>query len=753
MKLSRKIAIFLILACILCKASPIFSADYSDFNPNYLISDAEMQEWQSMNQSDIQSFLSQYGSALSTMTLTDKNGITKPSSEIIYNAAQEHKINPKYILVKLQKEQSLITEKNPSQKQLDGATGYGITDGCGWTCDMYLNNQGFGKQVDSAAGIIRWYYDNKNSSDWIKRAGVSYLVDGQTIIPTTDATAFLYTYTPHLHGNENFWKLWQNWFGYSIPDGSLVKSADSPAVYLIQDSKKRPIKSMSILTSRFDKKMIMTIPLSELANYPDGASISLPNYSILKNGDKYFLVDFDVVRPFANFDVVKKLGYNPDEFVDITDADIAGYTIGSTIQIDTTDPTGRLVKLKDEGSIYYLKDGFYHAIYNQQIAKITFPELIIKTVIASELKNYQPGAIVKLKDGTLFKTKGGSTVYVVEKGKKRPITSNDVFVGFGYDEKNIIIIDDILASIHETGQPVYLPGRMAAMQATTPPEFDDQEIQIGEKIVENGKMVAVPESQSKYIGEKFTTNINTYLIADYKSGKILVGKNVDKVRPMASFVKVMTAYQLMFNGLLTSASVTFDPKMTAKSSKFRAVKGEQFQNNDLLLSLLTSSINTPAKMLVMGNGKSEAKFVKEMNAKVKQWGLSKTKFTDTYGYDLGNVTTAREYLKVYTKTEQNAEVRKALGTKEYAYNEIKDLDGKPKHYDTHSNILVNKPGLPFKIISSKTGYLDEAGAGLVMLIERPSDAKQFIVITMGNPDYINRFVEPERLANYTTTNF
>ncbi len=755
MKLSSKIAVFLVLACVCGQSSPVFSADTesTDFNPNYLISDAEMQEWQSMNQTDVQAFLTDYGSGLANLTLLDKNGITKSTPEIIINAAQEHKINPKYILVKLQKEQSLITTANPSQKQLDGAAGYGITDGCGWDCEMYKNNQGFGKQVDSAAGIIRWYYNNKNTADWIKKAGISYLVDGTTIIPANDATAFLYTYTPHLHGNENFWKLWQNWFGYSIPDGSLVKSADSPAVYLIQDSKKRLIKSMSILISRFDKKMIMTIPASELANYPAGNDIFLPNYSILKNNDKYYLVDFDAIRPFANFEVVKKLGYNPDEFIEVTSADLAGYAIGSVIQIDTSDPLGKLVKLKTDGSVYYLKDGFYHPVYNEQIAKITFPNLSIKTVQTPELANHQPGPIVKLKDGTLFKTKGGTAIYVVEKGKKRLIATDEVFAGFGYNQENILTVDDVLAIIHETGQPVYLPGRIAAMQASTPPELDDQEIQVSDEIEENGKMVAVPEAQSQYIGKKISTNVNTYLIADYETGKILAGKNVDKVRPMASFAKVMTAYQLMFDGLLTFGSTTYDPKMNAKSSQFRAVKGEVFKNSDLLYSLLTSSINTPARMLVLGSQKDEAKFIKKMNAKAKEWGLTKTRFIDTYGYDLGNVTTAKEFLTLYTKAERNGDLRQALGAKEYSYNEIKDLDGKTKHYDTHSNMLMNKPGLPFKIISSKTGYLDEAGAGLVMLIERPSDKKQFIIITMGNPDYKNRFVEPERLANWSLTNF
>ncbi len=749
-QVTKILTVLMSVGIFFASLSPILAATSTDFNANYLISDAEMQDWQSMSQTDVQLFLTQYNSALANMSLPDLNGVTKKPSEIIYDAAVAHKINPKYLLVKLQKEQSLITETSPSQKQLDGATGYGITDGCGWDCEMYKNNQGFGRQVDSAAGIIRWYYDNKNANDWIKKAGISYLIDGQTIIPANDATAFLYTYTPHLHGNLNFWNLWQDWFTVALPDGSLVKSPNNPAIYLIEDGKKRAIKSMSVLTSRFNPNLIMTIPDVELSNYPIGVDISLPNYSILKNGEKYYLIDFDSARPFANYDVVKKLGYNPGEFVDITDADIAGYNIGSTISLDTTNPMGRVVKVKETGGLYYLKDGFYQPIYNEQLSKANFPNLKIETVTQADLQNYQPGQIMKYRDGVLISVKGSKTIYVMEKGKKRPIASEEVFNGFGYNKKNMVIIDEIIASLHETGATVYLPGRLAAItNANSLSEPDDQE----SAIIENGKMLKAPEKSVVYIGDKINTKVDTYLIADYATGKILAGKNVDFVRPMASFTKMMTAYRLMSEGLKLYSATTYNNKYKAKSGNFRAVNGEIFNNNDLLYALLVSSLNTPARLLVSAVDKSETQFIARMNKQAKDWGMKKTKFTDTYGYDLGNVTTARDFLTLYKNAERVGDIRQILGAKEYTYNEIKDLDGKPKHFDSHSNLLASKPGLPFKIISSKTGYLDESGAGLAMLIERQSDGKQFIIITMGNQDYNNRFVEPEKIANYTVANY
>ena len=100
------------------------------FNPDYIISDQQLQNYDSMDAKAIQIFLEERGSYLAEYKTKNKQGDTANAAKIIYNAAQKHKINPKYLLVKLQKEQSLITDPNPDQRQLNWATGYGVCDSC-----------------------------------------------------------------------------------------------------------------------------------------------------------------------------------------------------------------------------------------------------------------------------------------------------------------------------------------------------------------------------------------------------------------------------------------------------------------------------------------------------------------------------------------------------------------------------------------------------------------------------------------------
>lgn len=736
-----------ILALIFPQPLVFASSTEDEFNPDYIISDDEMQNWQTMTRADIQAFLEEKDGYIKGLRTDDKDGTRRLASDIIYRAAKEHGINPKYLLVKLQKEQSLITDDDPTQKQLDGATGYGITDGCGWSCEMYKNNKGFGKQVDSAAGIIRWYYENMFDQSWIKVANKTYTIDGEKIIPRSNATAFLYTYTPHLQGNENFWKLWNRWFQQVYPDGSLIKAADSSKIYLLQNGMKRPFASMTSLVTRFDPKLILTVPSSELNNYETGPEITLPNYAILKNGSQYYLLDYDTVRPFTSYDVVKYYGYHPDEFIEVTSLDLKSYTIGTKITKTEDSPLGRIVKIKGTDSIYFVKDNQYQGIIDKKIIDVNFPNLNTEDVDASTLSNYQSGPAVLLKDGTLFGVEGSNKIYVTENGKKRHIANEEVFLGMGYKWENIIWINQFAGMAHPTGEPIYVQKDVSDIL----PDKVVSDQKITDSTDSGDEMHRTPEDEISFVGKKFETKIDTYLVADYETEEILSGKNIDVVRPTASLAKPLTAYVLLNEGLNTRGSTTYDPsKHKAQYHYYKVSSGDKILNKNLMEVMLVSSLNTPVFMLVSNIDKDYHDFVVKINNQLDEWKLSKTHFADIYGGDEKTVATAREYLKIFKETSRNTTIKEILGMKSYEYDEIVDTDGLVTHSDNHSNNLVGRTDLPYNIIASKTGFTYEAGSCLAMIVERKTDGKKFVIITMGNPDSGNytRFNEPEALSNW-----
>ena len=106
-------------------------------------------------------------------------------------------------------------------------------------------------------------------------------IDNQTLVPENAATASLYAYTPHIHGNKNFALIWNRWFSIQHPTGTIVQADGESGVYLIEYGYKRPIRSWSAFLSRFNEELIVQVPKTSLANYPDGRPIDFPNYSIL----------------------------------------------------------------------------------------------------------------------------------------------------------------------------------------------------------------------------------------------------------------------------------------------------------------------------------------------------------------------------------------------------------------------------------------------------------------------------------------
>ncbi len=727
--------------------SSVFAVE-DTFDPNFIISDAELQDWQSMDRPAIQAFLEDRDSYLSTFRTEDIDGTRRLASDIIYRSAVDNKINPKYLLVKLQKEQSLITEDDPTQKQLDGATGYGITDGCGWSCQTYFDNKGFGNQVQAAAGIMRWYYDNVSSKNWIKRPPLSYDIDGQFITPQTYATAFLYTYTPHIQGNKNFWTLWQSWFDQVYPDGTLLKALSGSDVYIIQDGKKRKFASMTALATRYDPNHVITVPSSELTRYDSGPAISLPNYSVVKSGSEYYLLDYDTKRKFESSNTVSDLGYYPDEILDVSSADLSSYNTGSTITSGNSNPLGKIIQLQENDALYYLQENQYFPIYDKAILKTNFSHLSLESATIAKLKGLVQGPPVRIKEGTLILVEGDNKVYVIENEKKRHIASEEVFNGLGYTWANIVTVNEFTGIAHETAESVYLRKGVTTL-ADVAPKIEEEQIVAD-------LMLRTPEDEWTFVGPTFETDVDSYLVAEYASGDILAGKNINTVRSTASLAKVVSAYRAVKEGLNLDGSVTYNDAKHGMTDPdfigYRLVDGERVRNRDILDAALVSSVN-PAPRMLASSVSDEASFIVRINEQFDTWGLTKSKFIDVFGGSEKNVTTAKEFLTIFKHATANSTIRASMGKISYQYNEMIDIDGLPKHAGTHTNTLMTESGLSFRVLASKTGYLYEAGDNLAMLVERLADGKKFVILTLGNVDHKNKFSEPKALTQWAMNTF
>ena len=255
------------------------AASLNNFNPGNIISDAVMGNYNSMTKEAIQQFLTkknpcnntnvtQYQNlkkqyphldwhfenghfvCLSEERFGDGNtiGQGQTAAEIIYQAAQDYRINPQVLLVLLEKEQSLVTDTYPNTKQYRSATGYGCPDTAACDSKYY----GFKNQVRQAAALFRNVLDHGYSAYPEKTKGVYVSYNPSSACGRSEvyienrATAALYRYTPYqpnaaalragygsgdgcsAYGNRNFYLYFTNWFGSTqiTVDGDAIVLPD-----------------------------------------------------------------------------------------------------------------------------------------------------------------------------------------------------------------------------------------------------------------------------------------------------------------------------------------------------------------------------------------------------------------------------------------------------------------------------------------------------------------------------------------------
>jgi uncharacterized protein with LGFP repeats len=226
----------------------------SDFTPGNIISDALFYDRTAMSAGEIQRFLDARigscanGKCLNVATIdfpakpisiSPDTGATKCEpvaggvisvAELIYRVQVACNISARVILVTLQKEQGLVTNKSPSDRSLTYAMGMACSDTA--PCDSAF--AGLGTQIYTGARQLNTYKVGRFG----KQPGSNYIqyhpnggCGGTTINITNYATAALYNYTPYQpnaaslanlggtgdgcssYGNRNFWAYYTNWFG------------------------------------------------------------------------------------------------------------------------------------------------------------------------------------------------------------------------------------------------------------------------------------------------------------------------------------------------------------------------------------------------------------------------------------------------------------------------------------------------------------------------------------------------------------
>jgi D-alanyl-D-alanine carboxypeptidase len=167
-----------------------------------------------------------------------------------------------------------------------------------------------------------------------------------------------------------------------------------------------------------------------------------------------------------------------------------------------------------------------------------------------------------------------------------------------------------------------------------------------DKEVEDDKRIGETSAYYYYRDERGGPKVSAqaYVVADLDTGEVILQKNKDRVMPIASITKLMTA--------LTSLEALNQHQMTTVSKRAvdtygfagRLSVGDRLYVRDLLYPLLLESSNDAAEVLAEHSGR--ANFMKRMNEKTAAIGLKNTSFDDPSGLSAKNVSTAADLFKL-----------------------------------------------------------------------------------------------------------
>lgn len=388
------------------------------------------------------------------------------AGEVIYAAAQAYDLNPRVLIATLQKEQSLASASssyclNGSEHKYAAAMGYGCPDSgssysytgislyrrngtvhskTGTTCVNSARKAGFSQQIIYAAWLLKFGQQrSQGNTDWaiirgnwdnsddlescysgpmtrgnhqVCPSGSTVFYDGYRTIDGvktymgTGATAALYWYTPHFHGNENFVEIYESWFG-PTKGTPLFRVGDTAPVYILgANNDYYHITSQAVLKAYGYGNTVSGVKKVS-AGFLDGKTFSgtLP-YLARFEGPEIYMISKGRAHHFTSQAMLNTYGFVIGDEARLQASAKAYYLDAEVIQ-----PT---VKNDDGPQVYSVEDGKKRHIINGEAylsgdpSYASRPKVQLAETVLGTISN---GAPILTADKLLKRTDKGSYVY------------------------------------------------------------------------------------------------------------------------------------------------------------------------------------------------------------------------------------------------------------------------------------------------------------------------------------------------------
>ena len=215
---------------------------------------------------------------------------------------------------------------------------------------------------------------------------------------------------------------------------------------------------------------------------------------------------------------------------------------------------------------------------------------------------------------------------------------------------------------------------------------------------------------------------HAFLVAGGPSAEVLAADDADARVPIASITKLMTALVVLDHAKPGDTVTVAAPAAVVGESSINLHAGEQLTVRDLLAGALIQSANDAAYALAehVGRGSVE-RFVRMMNAKAAELGLTETHFARPDGLDApGHLSSAHDVLILARTAMQRPLIRSLVRERSARIAGGRSLS-------TWNDLLGRYPGL----YGVKTGHTDDAGWCEIAVARR--DGTTVYAVILGGP--------------------
>ncbi|WP_201588743.1 serine hydrolase [Psychrobacter pulmonis] len=246
-----------------------------------------------------------------------------------------------------------------------------------------------------------------------------------------------------------------------------------------------------------------------------------------------------------------------------------------------------------------------------------------------------------------------------------------------------------------------------------------------------------------------STDSRSVVVIDAETGESIYEKAADIARPMASITKIMTAMVVLDAGLDMREEITLDPEdfVGPKRASSNLKSGDRLNRAEMLLMALMKSENPAAKSLARNYPGGYSAFMRAMNRKAQDLGMTTAFFGDPTGLDKRNVASSNDLVKMVRAAGNYDVIRRFSTTKSYDFYVSNYSSGNRTYKANNTSSLVRDGSYPIGI--SKTGFINEAGRCVVM--ETRVNNRPAIIVILGANSSATRWGDAKNILNSLAT--